>query len=496
MDPRIRIFVFALILTVIFHETIAKVPYGVSLGLFSLGFLSVFSLATRWNKPLKNPWALAFLVPALISMGSASWYASAAIQTLAWFVAIPALALFSYWITSPARSWRDAFSFTPPPFFQETVWPFHRFRDHLSFSTRISSGHVWQIVLGLAVGFPLLWIIASLFSAADSTFAAVLETVFHWNIFPTTAGAWLLDFLAGLFFLGFIGVAVRRYMHPQEVSEQEIALVQPYKDSLALHTFLVTLNALFLVFSVIQILYVIQGTGHWIVTGLSYADYAKQSFYQLFWVGVLVFGIVLFCYRVAGIKRPLTRILLLILLAQTAIVLASAWLRLSLYISVYNLTLARWWGGVGLLVLASFLIWSAFCLLRQTALVRFIQGLFVSAFLLAIPLLLVNHEGHVAEYNIYRYLHDETTILDTSYLLDLSSDAVPALTQLLSRAWPVDPNLQLRAHNRCNEGELEITCLRRRIETHRQMLEFSSERDWRLLTRSDWSALKLLSSLK
>lgn len=492
MDPRIRLLALVVALTIVFHETLSKVPFGISFALFVLAYLLVFQAATRWEQSWSNRWATFFLLPVLASLCGAGWYASSALQVLTWIITCPALILFSYWTTAETRSWRELFSLTPSPLFRETVFPFKNFRQHVTLPTRLSGRHAWQIILGLAVGFPLLWVITSLFSAADSTFARLVETIFQWNILPTNVGTWVLDLLVGCFFVGFIGTAIRR--------RQQIKIVEPkpespssFKDTLALHTFLVALNGIFLIFVVIQGLYLLQGSGHWIDTGLTYADYAKQSFYQLFWVGVIVFGIACACYRIAGIRERVTRILLLTLMAQTGVVLLSAGTRLSLYVSAYNLTLARWWGGIGLLFVAYLLCWCAYCFTRRTNIQRFGQGLIVGTFLLSIPLVLVNHEGRVTEYNINRFLKNETNKLDASYLIDLSSDAVPALTALAYRTWIFAPDFQLRAHGRCLTEETDLVCLRRELEVKRQALQQSSEHDWRLLTRSDWYALQLLS---
>lgn len=492
MDPRLRLIALVLALTVVFHETVAKVPFGVSVALFAVAYLVVFQAATRWEALRQNLWATFFLIPAFAGLFGESWYASDAIRTIAWLLIPTSLAFFSYWIIAPARSWRTAFSFTPSPFFRETLWPFKQFREHLTLPAQVSGKQAWQIILGLAVGFPLLWIMSALFSAADTAFAQVIHQIFDWNVLPTDAGTWILDTLVAIFFLGFLGTAVRRRLDASLPLLSEPSPAQGFRDHLALHTFLVALNGLFLIFVVIQILYVLQGNGHWIETGLTYADYAKQSFYQLFWVGVLVFGIAFFCYRIAGTRLRLTRFLLLTLLAQTAVVLISAWTRLSLYVSAYNLTVARWWGGIGLLVVASVLTWCAICLIRKASIPRFLQGLVVGSFLLALPLVLVNHEGRVAEYNIHRYLVGETSRLDAPYLLLLSSDAIPSLVGLLHRSWETAPNLQLVAHGHCLANETEIACLKRELDVKREHLSQSAEEDWRLLVRSDWRALDLL----
>ncbi len=493
MDPRFRVFALVLALTIVFHQTLAKVPFGIGFSLFVIAYLVVFQLATGWHKKIQNPWAGLFLIPVPAGIFAESWYADPIVRWLVWLVVPLSLAFFSYWITSEARSWRDAFSLTPLQFFQETFLPFQRFREHFHLPAKVSGKHVTQVLIGLAVGFPLFWILTSLFAAADNTFRELYETVFDWNIFPTDIGVWVLDVLIGLFLLGLIGTAVRRRLSPPITDTVSATDEYPFQDQLALHTILVVLNAIFLVFVGIQILYVLQGSGHWLNTGLTYADYAKQSFYQLFWVGVLIFGVTFFCYRFTNIQTARTRSLLSTLILQTGVVLVSAGTRLFLYVSAYNLTVARVWGGIGLMVVGCLLAFSLICFWQQRTSIRFVQGLVLGSFLLATPLFLLNIEGRVAYYNIERFLKGETAKLDAAYLLDLSSDVSPALVTLADHTWKNEPNLQLHTHGRCLEAESEIVCLRRHLDLKRADLEARAAIDWRLLVRNDWRALHFLT---
>lgn len=496
MDPRIRVLALVIALTIIFHETLARIPIGVGFSLFVLAYILVFQAATRWNKRLRNPWAHAFLLPALAGAFAMSWYSSDPIRPFSWLIVPSALALWSYWTTSPTQRLRAAFLLAPAPLFRETVWPFHRFREHLTLPRSVSHQQAWQILLGLVVGFPLLGIVTLLFSSADATFARLLSTIFHWDVLPRDLGRWFLDLLVGIFFLGFFGTAVRRHLENNAPTETTVEETSAFKEHLALGTFLAAMNLVFLVFVVIQLLYVIQGAGHWVITGLTYADYAKQSFYQLFAVGLLVFAIAFGCYHLTQMHHRLVRLLSLALLAQTGIVLVSAWTRLSLYVSAYDLTLARWWGGAGLLVVGVLLLWCAGCMVRRASFPRFLQGIIFGGFLLSLPLLLINHEGLVADYNMQRFLAGTSRHLDADYLLDLSSDALPPLLTVADRVWDHDPDLQLRAHQRCHEQETELGCLKRELEEERQRLEEAKNTDWRLLTRNDRYALELLSTKK
>lgn len=196
---------------------------------------------------------------------------------------------------------------------------------------------------------------------------------------------------------------------------------------------LALLNVLFLVFVAVQLAVLFGGHDYVLQTaGLTYAEYAREGFWQLLAAGTLTLAVVGAAAVLADMPRRghrlLLRVLLALLGALTLVVLLSALRRLHLYEEAFGLTRPRllaeaftlWLGGVFLLVGAAGLFRWVRRRLAGTAAAA--TGLALLAFSFANP------DGLVAERNVERWR--ETGRVDMHYLRGLSADAAPALAEL------------------------------------------------------------------
>lgn len=196
-------------------------------------------------------------------------------------------------------------------------------------------------------------------------------------------------------------------------------------------TALAVLNLLFAAFVAVQLTVLFGGHDHVLeTTGLTYAEYARQGFFQLLVAAVLTLAVLAAAWphsrRPAG-RPDALELLLGLLSVLTLVVLVSALRRLGLYEDAFGFTVARlsghavilWIGAVLILVMAA-------TVLRDTRWLPLgIAGL-TGAGLLAFTL--VNPEGLVAEQNVERFR--DSGKLDVHYLRRLSADATPALAAL------------------------------------------------------------------
>jgi hypothetical protein len=166
-------------------------------------------------------------------------------------------------------------------------------------------------------------------------------------------------------------------------------------------------------------------------TGLSYAEYARQGFWQLLVVTGLVLIVVAVAVRYAPVRsradRVTVRVLLGLLCALTLVVVAVALRRLFLYEEAYGWTRLRlwvhafalWMGLVILLVAVAGIRLKAAWLPRAVA---------ASGAVGLLALGLLNPDGFIASHDVDRFRH--TGSADLFYLSGLSADAVPALDRL------------------------------------------------------------------
>jgi hypothetical protein len=167
-------------------------------------------------------------------------------------------------------------------------------------------------------------------------------------------------------------------------------------------------------------------------TGLTYAEYARQGFWQLLGAGLLTLVVIGAASRVARAETPRQRLLLRALLAAlaslTLVTVVSALHRLRLYEDAYGLSRLRlsaeaaavWLGLVFCLVLAAGA--SGAVRRRLAPAVLALTGAGLIAFTLANP------DGRIASRNVERWR--DTGRIDVAYLQTLSADAVGAIETL------------------------------------------------------------------
>jgi Domain of unknown function (DUF4173) len=195
---------------------------------------------------------------------------------------------------------------------------------------------------------------------------------------------------------------------------------------------LVLLDLLFLAFVSVQVTVLFGGHDHVLETsGLTYAEYAREGFWQLIAAAVLTLVVVAAATRLAaasGSSRRLLRLLLGALCVLTLVIVASALHRLQLYEDAFGLTRARlaaetftW--GLGMLFVLVLAAGAVHTVRRELARVVVAGGA-----LALIAFSASNPDGRVAARNVDRW--QRTGDLDVGYVQSLSADAVPALAAL------------------------------------------------------------------
>ncbi|MCA0758706.1 DUF4173 domain-containing protein [Paenibacillus sp. N4] len=201
-------------------------------------------------------------------------------------------------------------------------------------------------------------------------------------------------------------------------------------DPITAATFLISVNAVYLLFVAIQFSYLFGAAGGLLPEGAAYAEYARRGFAELVMVTLINIGLLmcgLHLIRRAGALAELVRkVSLTVLMGSTIVMLVSAFSRLSLYEEAYGFTQMR-------LLVHGFMIYLG--LLLAVAVVRIWKerfsmakvyiGISIAAY---VVMNYVNVDARVAEQNIRRY--EATGKIDFQYLGGLSTDAAPALLRL------------------------------------------------------------------
>jgi MFS family permease len=273
----------------------------------------------------------------------------------------------------------------------------------------------------------LALVFGGLFTSADPAFARVIERLTpEWN--PYEAYRYALAFWIVLSFVLFGAYLVRFAPKLDALAPRPMRAVPSWEWAVPL----AVLDVLFIGFVAVQATVLFGGHAHVLETdGLTYAEYARQGFWQLLWVSALTLLVLSAVIRVAGREaasdRRLLRILVGILCATSVVVVISAIHRMWLYQQAYGfsterlmvITIELWLGAVFILV--------AVAGLRMTG--RWLpRAILMAGAVALLGLAATNPERLIAERNIDRY--EQTGVLDAAYLLRLSSDIEPALARL------------------------------------------------------------------
>lgn len=292
---------------------------------------------------------------------------------------------------------------------------------------RVQVPQLGRIALVAAITCALVSVFGGLFAGADPAFDKLVQ-----NLIPSLETEDIVSrtavfFLVLVFVLGG-GYLVRFPPKLDALAPAPGRSVPRWEWAVPL----AVLDGLFLAFVAVQAAVLFGGHAHVLATeGLTYAEYARQGFWQLLWVSaltVLVIGAVIrVASRATAADRRLLRILVGTLCATSIVVVISAIHRMWVYQDAYGfsterlmvVTIELWLGAVFVLIAVAGVRMSASWLPR---------AVLVAGVAALLGLAALNPERLIAERNIDRF--ERTGQLDATYLSGLSPDIDPALRRL------------------------------------------------------------------
>lgn len=405
--------------TALWRPTVLSIGYLV-VGLMVFGV--VYGTADR--RPTRDEWVGIGLCVALLSVSAvlaAEWVGGLCLVA-AWVVGWCTLAGGHTWtavFTGPFLPW-----LLPGRVRGWVGRALHR----RSPTSRIAFPGRAAVVIGVTVVLALVF--GGLFTAADPAFAQLVD-----NLVPELDGG---DIVARVVVAGIVvafvlegGYLIRFRPRLDDMAPAPMRPVSRWEWALPLGV----LDALFIAFVAVQASILFGGHTHVLETeGLTYAEYARQGFWQLLWVSGLTMLVLAAVIRVAGrattADRRLLRVLVGTLCATSVVVVISAIHRMWVYQQAYGfsterlmvITIEVWLGAVFLLVAAAGIRMSARWLPR---------AVLVAGVLALLGLASLNPERLIADRNIDRF--EQTGQLDAEYLSRLSADIDPALHRLPDR---------------------------------------------------------------
>ena len=275
-------------------------------------------------------------------------------------------------------------------------------------------------LIGIVIAIPVLLFMTLLLASADVVFSDMLHNIFYAFNFVTL---FQISFLT--IFVFFVSYAVYAALCTQKVKED----VNDHRVLEPVIAIIVTaaLAVLYLLFSVIQILYLFIGNMQ-LPEGYTYSQYARQGFFQLLTVCILNLIIVLICLYLFRENTAL-KVILTVISGCTFIMILSSALRMLMYIDRYNLTFLRifvlWALAVIFLLMAGV---TAFIHMNKFPLFTY-SMIIVTVFYIGLSF--AHPDYWIAKYNLdsshLDYLNEYDVHDSQRYLSRLSADAAPVL---------------------------------------------------------------------
>ena len=294
--------------------------------------------------------------------------------------------------------------------------PFADGEAYFSGAKKGPKGKGIYILLGVVIALPLLAVVTVLLYFADAVFANFLRESLRLDAGTVFL---VLLFFVFAFFSAYCGM---RYLGKGQL-EAKPSERKKWEPLIAI-TVTLLISVVYVIFSGIQILYLFWGKME-LPEGYTYAEYAREGFFQLLFVCIINVILVLFIQSFFR-EHVALKLLLTLICACTYIMVASSAMRMLLYIGSYHLTVLRvlvlWALAVIALLLAGILlaIW-------KTRFPLFGYGLVVISGCYLV--LSFSHMDYfIARYNL---AHMDQKEQDLEYLTSLSTDAAPALYDVL-----------------------------------------------------------------
>ena len=286
---------------------------------------------------------------------------------------------------------------------------------------------VWKkILIGVLISVPVLFVVLSLLMSADTEFERMMggipqlfKLVDEEIIFRT-----IVVLIYTFAFFGLMQVLWNKQI--KAIVQKET--VQLFKmDAIISITVLVLINAVYLLFTIIQFKYFFSGS---LQGDFTFAEYARKGFFELLFVTLINLTITVtilnFVKPAGNFMKRFIQILLTALVLSSGVMLSSAFIRLSMYEAAYGFTFIRVMAHSFMIFLVVIYMYTLFKIwIEKLSLFHFY---FISSLIYYTAMNMIDVEKIVVENNIDRY--EQSGKIDLYYLNSLSYTGVLGLVKL------------------------------------------------------------------
>jgi hypothetical protein len=288
-----------------------------------------------------------------------------------------------------------------------------------------------QIVKGILIVIPVLFVFLLLFSSADLIFRKYVSELISIDNELVIIFRFILILIVTIVFIG-------AYTYSFREKEGQITAPQKSKNhtvgDIEISIILGSVNALFFIFILVQLTYLFGGESNISTQDFTYAEYARRGFFELIAVAVISLFLLLTTEKYV-IKKETEhalgfKILSTALIIQVVLIIASAFTRLSLYEEAYGFTTLRLYSHAFIILLVIIFCLLLYKIYKDKRESTFAFRVFLSVVLFIAVMNFLNPDAFIARRNIERF--PSTGKLDIYYLSRLSDDAISDIITILN----------------------------------------------------------------
>lgn len=327
------------------------------------------------------------------------------------------------------------------------VMPFYSFgnmfKAMFSGKAKKSGKFIAKLVLGLFMAIIPTTIVLILLSY-DRDFGKLIERIFDFNI---------LDVFSHLFSLAF-GIPIGMYVFGLFLSSVD----KKGKDSITVEgcnkaskmikivpvvtsiSSIIPILFLYAVFFISQWKYYVSGFTGVLPENFSYAEYAREGFFQLCLVSFINLAIIASISLFMKRKNDIVlKAISVIFSVATLVLISTAIAKMIMYINYYGLTQKRVYSTWLMVVFAIIFV---LVIVRQfMPAIKIVATSIAVTVVLFAGLSLSNIDGFIAKYNVDRYISGSLNTIDVSALDELGDSAIPQMVRL-AEAMENDKNVK------------------------------------------------------
>jgi hypothetical protein len=289
---------------------------------------------------------------------------------------------------------------------------------------------IWKkILIGFVISIPVLYVVLTLLMSADTQFEKLMGGIPQQFQIIDAEGVFrvIVVMIYTFTFFGLMQVLFKKQIKAIIHNETR----QTFNiDAIISITVLVLINAVYLLFTIVQFTYFFSGS---LQGDFTFAEYARKGFFELLFVTLINLSItvlVLNLVDAAGkLMKRLIQILLTALVVSSAVMLSSAFMRLSMYEEAYGFTFIRVMAHSFMIFLVVIYMYTLIKIwFEKLSLFHFY---FISSLLYYTAMNIIDVEKIIVTKNIDRY--EQTGKIDLNYINSLSSSGVLGLIELYEK---------------------------------------------------------------